>query len=240
MNRLQRLVQSSVGAKITIAITGLLLFAFVIVHLLGNLQLYRGRDAMNSYAETLHHLGPLLWLARLILLGLFVSHLALGFRLYRANRAARGQDDYYVKRSAHRDDLRRQKAKAAAMMLASGAVILLFVLYHLMHFTLGWIQPSAHHLTETLPDGSTRHDVYGMVIAGFQNPLHTGVYVVAMLLLGWHLFHGATSILQTLGLTHPVWRPATEKLLWFLVAFVVVGNCFIPLSILLGFGPQGG
>ncbi len=235
MNRLQRLLNSSVGAKVMVATTGLLLFGFVIVHLLGNLQIYRGQEAMNSYAKMLHDLGPLLWLARLLLLAIFVVHLGLAIRLHRANRQAR-PEPYYVQHTAHREPFHQRRVKATRMMVITGVVILLFVLFHLMHFTFGWINPQAYGKH----DEAGRHDVFGMVISGFQNPAITLTYVVAMLLLGWHLFHGAVSTLQSLGLTHPVWRPVVEKVLWALLIFVVVGNCFIPLSILLGLWPPGG
>lgn len=226
MNWLLRSLQSSLGKKFLVAVTGLGLLGFVVVHMAGNLQIFAGRDALNTYAAQLKSLGPLLWIARGGLLAIFVGHVAMAIRLAAENKAARPVR-YAV-------DPGIQRTVSARGMLVTGMTVLAFALYHLAHFTWGWVMTDAHMLTETLADGTTRHDVYSMVVASFQQPLIALLYVAAMVLLGLHIRHGAWSFIQTLGLTHhklaPMLRSAAAGAAWL----IVLGNISMPLAVLFG------
>ncbi len=221
---------SSVNAKTWMAITGSGLLLFVVVHMLGNLQIYLGQDSLNSYAKKLKSLPILLWTARIGLLAFFSVHFGLAIRLNRRNRLARPQP--YVINDPVETTL------ASRTMFSSGLVILAFVIYHLLHFTLGITDPSIHKLV----DQAGRHDVYSMVVLGFQNVYVSGAYIIAMIFLALHLSHASSSILQTLGVSN---RKTRNKLRLVGQAFaivILVGNVSIPISAMLGFlsPPAGG
>ncbi|MBI1901862.1 MAG: succinate dehydrogenase cytochrome b subunit [Planctomycetia bacterium] len=220
MKRFWEIFGTSIGCKAVMAVTGLLLFLFVIAHLLGNLLVFAGQDALNDYAAKLQGLGAGLWIARLGLLAIFVVHIYAAFRLTRINALAR-PEPYQKEESINVTFASRQ-------MLASGLVVLLFVIYHLLHFTLGVIDSGAFGRL----DAKGRHDVYAMVVQGFQNPFLSLTYVFAMVVLGLHLWHGAPSLFQTLGLKHPAWETCIRRTCQTVVALVVLGNCLMPLSIL--------
>jgi succinate dehydrogenase / fumarate reductase cytochrome b subunit len=168
---------SSVNAKMWMAITGSGLLLFVVVHMLGNLQIYLGQETLNSYAKKLKSLPLLLWTARLGLLALFTLHLDLAIRVTRHNHFARPQ------RYVINDPV--ETTLASRTMFSSGLVILAFVTYHLLHFTVGVTEPSIHKLV----DPAGRHDVYSMVVLGFQNVYVSGAYIIAMIFLALHLSH---------------------------------------------------
>jgi len=220
--RVPRIYCTSIGAKAVMAITGLMLFGFVIAHLLGNLQLWQGRDAMNGYAAFLKSQGPLLWVMRGGLLAIFLVHILTAVRLVRENRAARP--------TPYARDATVAATWASRHMLLSGLVLLAFVVYHLAHFTLH-VVPTGELGLE--PGG--RPDVYGMVIHGFQNPAVALSYVAAMVLLGVHLIHGTRSLFQTMGIEHAVLNPIVRFIAPALTLIVVAGNILLPLSVLMGF-----
>ncbi len=226
MNWLLRSLQSSLGKKFLVAVTGLALLGFVVTHMLGNLQIFLGRDALNAYAAQLKALGGLLWVARAGLLAFFVVHVATAIRISLENRAARPVR-YAV-------DPGIQRTVSARGMLVTGLTVFAFVLYHLAHFTWGWVMTDAHMLTETLADGTTRHDVFSMVVAGFQQPLIALLYVAAMVLLGLHIRHGSWSFVQTLGLNHHKFAPAIRAAAAGLAWLIVLGNISMPLAVLFG------
>lgn len=225
MNGLLASLGTSVGRKMLVALTGLALLGFVLAHMLGNLQVFAGPDALNGYAAGLKSLGPILWAMRLGLLGVFVLHVALTLRLAAENKAARPA------RYAH--DASVQATSAAKTMVMSGLLVLAFVIYHLAHFTWGWVQSSNHALVETLTDGTTRHDVYSMVVLGFRQPLVAISYIVAMGLLCWHISHGVQSVFQTLGLANARTREGIRRTGYALAALIFVGNASMPLAVLL-------
>lgn len=228
--RVARTLGSSIGAKWLMAATGIGLVLFVLAHMLGNLQVFLGRDKLNSYAESLQHLGPLLWVMRLGLLTIFVVHIASAFKVWRANKAARPVP--YATLEPQVTTL------AARTMMLSGLVVLAFTLYHLAHFTFGWTNPEHFgrpDLSQTVAAGAERrHDVYGMVVEGFKLPLVSFLYIAAQAVLALHVSHGASSAFQTFGVTHPVLRPFFAKLGPALGVIVFVGNCSIPVAILAG------
>lgn len=221
MNRLVRLFSSSVGRKLVTAATGVALLAFLFGHLFGNLKVFQGQDALNSYAAWLQG-HPLLWVFRTGLLTIFLIHIYATLTLARENRAARPVS--YRRYGPHSTSF------ASRYMVLSGLVVLTFVVYHLLHFTFGAIDAENTRLF----DAQRRLDVYSSVVRSFANPWIAGSYVVAMLLLGLHLWHGVTSAFQTFGVHHESYQP----LIWIgsivLIGLLVVGNCSIPIMILAG------
>jgi len=218
-------LQTSVGKKTVIAVTGLLLLGFVVAHMLGNLQIFLGQDQINAYAKTLQDLGAILWVARISLLIAFVAHITMAIKVTLENKAARPVP--YAVNKVHKASL------ASRIMPYTGIVILLFVIYHLMHFTFATIDPSF----KTLYDSQNRHDVYNMVINGFRDPVSSVLYIIAQACLALpigHLTHGTFSMLQTLGVNHPN-IDARVKLISMSVALVIfLGNSSIPVAVLLG------
>ena len=210
-------------AKFLMAITGAGLIGFVGMHMLGNLQIYLGQEKLNAYAKFLKDMPALLWVARLGLLGIFGIHLALAIYLRRLNRRARPQQ-YAVN-----DPI--ETTLASRTMLTSGLVIFAFVIYHLLHFTLGATNPATHQLV----DAAGRHDVYSMVVLSFSNIYVSSAYIVAMVFLGLHLSHATSSMLQTLGLVGKNSRRALHRLGIVIAAILMVGNISIPVAVLLGF-----
>jgi succinate dehydrogenase cytochrome b subunit len=241
MNVLFRPLRSSLGAKYVMALTGVGLIGFVVAHMLGNLLIYLGPDALNSYAQALKDRPALLWTARLGLLAIFLIHLALGIRLTLQNQRAR--DVPYV----YEDTV--QASWASRHMLLTGLVLLAFIVFHLAHFTFGIVKtytttsgervsyldlhdpkdPARHDSGE-----SPRHDVYRMVVLGFRTPWITITYLVAQFFLWLHLWHGASSWFQSLGLNHPAYNPLINAFGPVLSTAVLVGNCSIPLAVLSG------
>jgi succinate dehydrogenase / fumarate reductase cytochrome b subunit len=215
--------RSSIGGKVTMAITGVLLFGFVVVHLLGNLLLLSGPDAINAYAKWLFDKGVLLWLARLGLLAVFVLHVVTGIRLARANKQARPVA--YSKQSTV------QATFASRSMVLTGLTMLVFVVYHLLHFTFGVTNP-AHFARKGL--GAGGHDVHAMVTASFSVPAIAIAYVVFQAVLFLHLSHGIQSFMQTLGLSHDRYTPLVKTLSLVLAALVAGGNSVLALSVLTG------
>lgn len=225
MSRLLRVYKSSVGAKSVMAISGLLLFLFLVGHLAGNALIYKGRDALNSYAQGLHDLGPILWVMRAGLLGVFLAHVVTAVRLSGTNRSARPVP--YARNATLKATL------ASRYMMLTGMVVLAFVIYHLLHFTFNQFAPSEVPM-ETLDDGTVRKDVYAMVVMGFRSPLVSIAYFVAHGLLLMHLLHGMSSLAQTLGWNHESVRWPLRRGLPALAVLVVLGKVSIPLAVLMG------
>lgn len=222
---MSRLYQSTVGRKLVMAVTGIALVGFVIVHLAGNLLAWVGPDAMNNYAVGLQKLGPLLWIARIALLVFVVNHIALGIKVTMRNKGAR------TKGYAERQWL--ATTVQSRLMAAGGVVLLVFILFHLAHYTFGWVQSETFAGSHV--DASNRPDVYSMMLAGFRNVGYSAAYIVAMAALGMHLAHGASSMFQTLGLNHPKYNGLLRKIGPILGVLLAVGFASIPLGVLLGF-----
>lgn len=228
MGWLRRWFSSSVGSKSIMAVTGLLLFGFLIAHLSGNLLVYAGQDVFNSYAAGMQDLGVVLWIARIGLLGVFVLHVLTAGRLTILNKQARPQ------KYSYKDTV--QASFASRTMIYSGLLIFLFVGYHLAHFTFYWAGGDIHHFRDELG----RHDAYRMLVLGFQNPLASFFYIAAMLVLGLHLSHGIGSLFQSLGLNHKHLNPCLN-ILGPTIAWLLVGGFIsIPLAVLLGLVTLGG
>jgi succinate dehydrogenase / fumarate reductase, cytochrome b subunit len=221
---------SSIGIKVIVAVTGCLLLLFVLGHLIGNLQIFLGQDALNIYGEKLRAIPPILCAVRIGLLAVFLVHVVFTIRLALLNRQARPVA--YAKKTAIKATL------SSRTMVVTGLMTLAFVLYHLMHFTFRVTNPAY----QTLVDAHGRFDVYSMVILGFQNVFISVAYIVAMFLLGYHLNHGIASLFQTIGWNTPRTQHIYERLAFILAAFIVIGNIAIPISILIGWVtlPGGG
>ena len=219
--------RSSIGGKATMAVTGLLLFGFVVAHLLGNLQLLKGADAINNYAKMLHDLGPLLWVARIGLLVVFVLHVATAIRLSRANKAARPV--------AYAKGATMQATMASRSMVLSGLTVGAFLVYHLAHFTFGAVHGArAAKALEVANAPWNGHNVHAMVTGSFADPLVVAVYVGAQVVLFLHLSHGVQSLAQTLGFHHGRYTPMVRSLSVVLALAIAGGNAFLALSVLLG------
>ncbi len=237
MNVLLRPWQSSLGAKYAMALTGVGLLGFVIVHMSGNLLIYLGPDALNSYAQALKDRPALLWAARSGLLIIFLIHLILGIRLTLQNKYARGV------RYVYEDTV--QASWASRHMLLTGFVLLAFIVFHLAHFTFGLITnyidktgtPSVYLdlRQERNPGIPVGHDdVYKMVVVSFRVPWVTITYVIAQVFLWLHLWHGGSSWFQSLGLNHPAYNPLIRAFGPVIATIVLVGNCSIPLAVISG------
>ena len=222
MNSISAFTRSSIGRKYIVAITGVILVGFIIGHLLGNLQIFIGQDAVNAYAVSLRKLGPLLWAVRIFLLIAVVLHIYFTIRLAIDNRAARPQA------YARKDHVKA--TFASRTMALSGLLVLAFILYHLAHFTFLLVNPQYAELH----DAQGRHDVFSMMVYGFQNPIVSTFYVIAMFLLTLHLTHGTSSFFQSLGLND---KTLTPKLAWGGRVFawlIFAGYTSIPVAVLLG------
>lgn len=204
------------------ALSGLGLVIYVIFHMLGNLQVFQGSHVVNSYAAFLRDMPILLWTARIGLLILAALHIVLAIRLTLRNRRARPVN-YAVREY-------RQASFASRIMAASGLVLLLFIIFHLLHLTAGVIDPSS---VDRL-DVEGHRDVYGKVVHAFQNPFIMALYLVGQLGLGLHLNHAVTSSLQTLGLEHAAFNRFFKAAGPAVAMVIVFGNVAIILAIFLG------
>ena len=212
MQRALTLQQTTIGKKVIMALSGAIIVAFAVVHFLGNLNLYLGPEAMDGYAEKLQSVPPLVCGTRLVLLFAFGAHISSALSLWVRNRQARGSR--YQKRKDLATDY------AARTMYWSGPILFLFVVYHLLHFTILPVHPG---------------DVYRNVIEGFQNPLIAGVYIAGNVALGFHIFHGIYSAFQTLGANHPRYNTYRRDAAIAISAAITVGNLSFPISVLAGF-----
>jgi succinate dehydrogenase / fumarate reductase cytochrome b subunit len=212
---LARFWSSSIGKKAVMAVTGLIMIAFLIAHVLGNLQVFAGPLKINEYSAALRRLGPLLWLARGGLIAALVLHVLAAYQLTQRKRTARPVDY---------GDADPQVSTFAARTIRWGGVLLLvFIILHLLHFTFGTIHPAFDH-----------KDVYGNIIVAFQVWWVALLYVLAMIGLGLHLYHGTWSSIRTLGLTrasgNPLKRRAAAVVAWALyLAFSI-----IPIAVFAG------
>ena len=221
---------SSIGKKTVVAVTGIVLVAFVIGHLLGNLSIFLGPEAINSYGMHLRDLGPLLWVFRIGLLAAVGLHIWFTMLLWKENLAARPQK--YAVFAPMRTTI------FARTMRLSGLFILAFVAFHLAHFTLHIVDPGYAQF-HTSVDGREAHDVYRMVVLGFRNPFVSLFYVVALALVAFHLSHGMASLFQTLGLATDPLRTFFGTASTILAWLFFLGYSSIPVAILVfGLGAE--
>ena len=207
-----------------VAVTGVVLIVFVIGHLLGNLQIFLGPDWVNSYAEHLRELGPLLWAIRIFLLVNVLLHIFYTISLAIENRRARPV------RYKRKDNVKATFASRS--MALSGLIVLAFILYHLAHFTVRVTDPRFLLLKA---DPLNRYDVYSMMVYGFQNIYVSAFYVVGMFLLALHLSHGTSSFFQSLGLNDEKLTPKLAAAGRILAWLIFIGYTSIPVAVLLHF-----
>jgi succinate dehydrogenase / fumarate reductase, cytochrome b subunit len=208
---------STIGKKVVMGATGIVLFGFVVAHMVGNLQLYMGPEALNTYSEFLHTVGHGmgLWVARGVLVAAVGLHIWAATSLTLASLKARPV--------GYRETERRESTYASRTMRWSGPILLLFIVYHLLHFTTGTVHQSF------VPG-----DVYHNVVAGFRVWPVSAVYIVAMVALGFHLWHGVWSMLQSLGLSHPRWNAFRRAFATVFTVVVIAGNISFPIAVLAG------
>jgi len=213
--RVARFYESTIGRKAIMAVTGLLLFGFLIAHMLGNLQIFLGPTVMNHYAETLHGSPGLLWTARTILLLAVVLHIWVSVQLAMLKKEARPIG--YVKyKPIH-------SSWASRSMMLSGSIIGAFVVFHLLHLTTGTIHP------QFIPLHAYENLVNGFLVIPFAL-----AYIAAMVFIGFHLSHGAWSMFQSVGFSHPRYTPVIRKGAAVAAWILVGGFISVPLAVITG------
>lgn len=213
--------RTTIGKKVVMAVTGIALFGFLIAHMAGNLQFFLGRDVLNAYAESLHHNAALIWTARLSLLAAVGLHIHAAIALALLKKEARPVS--YQKRTSV------GSTYASRTMYWSGPIIAAFVVYHLLHMTVG--TPGIHPNYEYL-------NAYDNVVYGFSQPLVTIAYAISMVLLGMHLYHGLWSMFQTLGFAHPRYTPKLKAFAKIFSVVLVIGFLAVPFAVLAGYHPD--
>jgi succinate dehydrogenase / fumarate reductase, cytochrome b subunit len=216
--------RSAVGKKWVMALTGIMLMGYVFVHMVGNLKVYFGPEDINHYGEWLRDLlvpffprTVTLWLLRIGLIIAFVFHIHAAYSLTLTNRRARAEGGYVSPRDY-------QAANAASRSMRwTGVVILLFLIWHLADLTWGTVNPDF-----------VRGDVYRNLVASFERPAVSAIYIVANIALGLHLFHGAWSMFQSLGVNNPKWNSWRRGFAAGFAGVVMVGNLTFPLAVLTG------
>lgn len=207
---------TSIGKKVVMAATGVLVIGFVVGHMVGNLQLFLGREQYNAYAAFLKNAPALVWTTRLTMLAAIGLHILAAAQLTLQSWAARPEKYRFRQRILESD-------YAARTMRWTGPLLATYVVYHLLHFTTGQAHPTFDV-----------KDVYGNVVSAFSNPVVAGVYVVSMLALGFHLFHGLWSLLQTVGANHPVLNPWRRRLAVVITVALVGGYISLPVAVFTG------
>ena len=229
MSWLLRFYNSTLGMKVVMAVTGVLLYGFVVVHMVGNLQVFMGAEELNRYGATLHQFAEVLWGARITLLSAVVAHIVSSMRLMALSASAR--------------PVAYQKKKETAVTFASmsmrftAMVVFVFIPLHLLHLTVGWsvINPT---FKEHVFEGVHAPAVFSNVTSAFANPIVVVLYVIAQLCLGVHLYHGGVSFLRTLGLQGDRQQELGKMISRAVTAALVLGNVFIPIGVFLGLYPK--
>ncbi len=227
MNVITGLFRSSLGKKYLMAISGFALFLFVVGHMVGNLQIFLGPDTINEYGHFLQSKPELVWIVRLGLLAMVGIHIWSAIKLSAENRAARPQSygEYKPVGSSY----------ASRTMLVSGLVILTFIIYHLLHFT---VQTEGINFAQTnfktLHDAKQRHDIYNMMVIGFSQPVVAIFYIISMALLSLHLSHGVSSMFQSLGWKNRKYGRLIDRLALIAAAVLIIGYSSIPIAVMTG------
>lgn len=221
-------LKSTLLSKVVMAVTGVIIVLFVTGHTVGNMQLFVGKETFNAYAHFLQGLGELLWVIRGVMLLSLVLHVITSINLALINSRAKPVK-YKIKRYV-------EAKLTTRTMIWTGLMILAFIVYHILHFTSGTADPSIYGHMETYgPNGLfERHDAYLMVVQGFQKPIVSIVYLVGVILMGFHLSHAIQSMFQTLGLNHPKYDALISKGTFIWAVVIVLCLISLPITILLG------
>ena len=217
MGRLRGFYGSMVGKKVVMGVTGLIGIGFVILHSLGNLLVFRGPAAINSYSHFLKSTGELLWALRIVLVVAVILHVIAAVQLTRQSRAARP--------IAYTKQERQVATVASGTMRWGGALLLVFIVLHILHFTIGTIRPAGSFS----PD-----DVYANMVTSFRIWWVALFYVVAMLALGLHLFHGAWSSVRSIGVSPPSPQPLHHRISLAIALLVWAAFTAVPLAVVAG------
>jgi succinate dehydrogenase / fumarate reductase cytochrome b subunit len=209
---------TTIGKKVVMATSGLIVVGWLALHMLGNVAVFAGREAYNEYASFLAERPPLLWGQRLVMIAAITAHIAAAFSLWSRNNEARPRSYY------QRKDLATNYA--ALTMRYGGLTLLAFIIFHILHLTVGITAPMGY---EFVPG-----DVYNNLVLGFQRPAVAGFYILAQCALGMHLYHGIWSLTQTLGADHPKYNGLRTGAASVLTIVIVLGFVSIPISVLTG------
>jgi succinate dehydrogenase / fumarate reductase cytochrome b subunit len=217
MHRLVTFWHSTIGKKVVMAITGIIGIGFVLTHIVGNLLIFRGPDAINSYSHFLH--GPaaeLLWVMRVVLVMSVILHMTAAYQLTQRSHAARPHD--YARREP------QVSTYASRLMRWGGVLLLVFIIFHILHFTTGTIRPGSFVVG----------DVYTNVVSSFHIWWVTLFYIVAMIFLGLHIFHGGWSSMRTIGATSRSPNPLHRRIATVIAVFIWLGFTVVPLAVWTG------
>ena len=217
MNRAVRFYRTAIGKKVVMAVTGLIGIGFVIGHMSGNLLAFAGPDELNAYAHFLQSTGELLWILRIVLIAAVIAHVVAAVQLTRQNRAARPIG--YAQREP------QVSTWASRTMRLGGVLLLVFIVLHILHFTTGDWKPGGS-FSET--------DVYSNIVLSFRIWWVTLFYVVAMIALGLHLYHGAWSSVRTLGMSQPSPKPLHRTIALGVAILLWIGFTVVPVAVFVG------
>ena len=214
---MRAVLHSSVLLKAVMAVSGLLMVGFLLGHMAGNLLIFLGQDALNSYAAKLHSMPSILWTVRIGLLVCLLAHVFSGIKLAIKNRQSRSTP-YKVKHP-------NASTLASRSMAITGCLILLYICYHLAHFTVKWTHPEFQQ---------NPGDVYGMVVTSFQHPLIAFTYVLSMAMVGAHLYHGIKSAFDSLGFYHPFYSVLVCRIAKVTCVLLALGFSSVPVCVYFG------
>lgn len=220
---------SVIGKKVVMAVTGFILFGFVLVHMAGNLQVFlpvhaNGIHPLDEYGAKLRAVPPLLWGVRIVLLVAVILHIVAAIQLSLLNKT-QARPRRYIKHASI------ASTYASRTMLWGGLVVLFYVIYHLLHLTVG-----ARAVHPSFQEGH----VYENLVSGFQNPAVAIFYMIANILLAVHLYHGVWSMFQSMGISHPRYTPVLKRAAAVFAWVVGIGFCIVPLAVLTGFVRMNG
>jgi succinate dehydrogenase / fumarate reductase, cytochrome b subunit len=206
-----------IGKKTVMAVTGMILFGFVLLHMAGNLQFFLGPEKFDAYGRLLRVEPALLWTARLALLISVILHIVASIQLSGLNKKSRPVP--YQKKTSI------DSSYASRTMMWSGPILAAFIVYHILHFTLGTVHPDFHE-----------GQIYANVVAGFRVVPVSIAYIVAMILLGMHLNHGVWSMFQSIGVSNPRYSAGLRRFANVFAALIVLGFISIPIAVMAGYG----
>jgi len=218
-----RFTRSNIGLKVLMAVTGVVMIGYLIGHVSGNMLIFAGPEAINHYSKFLHESKGLLWGTRILLLASVLVHIWATLRFLKLRSDVRPV--VYLSKGAH------GTTWAARTMYWSGPVIALFIVYHILHLTTGTVHPT---YAKNVDPNTHAVDVYANLVEGFQRPLASGIYILAMLAIAFHLSHGVWSMLQTVGVNRPNWEPVLRCMAVLAAVLITGGFIAVPVAVLVG------